>query len=144
MTRRISRLLIPCTITLAFAGLFWISIELKKGIDTAYYEWGVTEAICAYAQHNEWTPPKTWGDLAKYTHCSMHFNGESRSIEDAKQYIYVDFHALTELKKRTISTLPRDTIRGLRGIEWHWIHSSDVLERLLLNNEVPNGVSCDE
>lgn len=67
-------------------------------------------------------------------------NGDLWTIDDARTHIQINFDDLRQLKSGTSSELPNTTIRGLRGIDAHWIDSRDVLERLIREHELPNGV----
>lgn len=126
---------VPVCILLSF---FWAAASLRRGVISAYYEWGVTGMIAAYAEEHGGIPPSDWGDLVGYEYHSKYLP-DPRTIESASQHVIVDFSSLMEFQKGTIGEFKLNVIKPLRGFEIHWINPKLQLEAYFRDHRMPNG-----
>jgi len=128
---------------LVVAGVAWSVVNLRRGIVSAYYEWGVTCIIASYAENHDGMPPANWTDLVGYEY-HTHYLPEPRTMELAAQHVSIDFEALLAFKMKRITELPANVVYPRRGFEQHWISPKYTLERYFRDGVRPHGSFSDE
>jgi len=138
MRRRYKTLLWIALPTLSVVGFVWITISLQRGIQSAYYQWGVTCMIASYAEEHDGIPPTGWDDLVGYEY-HTHYLPDPRTVESASQHVSVDFESLRSFKNEKRSKLSANVVVPTRGIDQQWIDPSGILERYFRDGVRPQG-----
>ncbi len=111
---------------------------VQNGVIASYYEWGLVGIIASYIDENNGNLPQSWDDLRGYEYHSEHMPS-LRTIDEAMQYISIDFDELSRLRSSEEKDLTDPVITTKRGMNVHWIHPEHELKQFFRTGELPDG-----
>jgi len=117
---------------LCIAFLPWVA---HVAIKASYYEWGIVNLIEKYAVDHDGLAPKSWAALQPYYKSSGHLGG-SKSLEDLKTLIVIDFDCLENLSRGITLERARPCIsRTPFTLRFTWIDAEAELRWFFKNFE---------
>jgi hypothetical protein len=130
----IASIVIALVVALPTVGMRYVQL----GVIGSYYEWALAGMIVSYAEEHEGMIPQTWDDLIGYEYHSVH-TPSLRTIDEAKQFLTIDFDAIGRLKNGENWKLVPPAIRTRRGYNLHWIDPNFVLQGYFRDGTIPEG-----